>query len=83
MSEWGPSRSEMQQLGIELIEALSPLREKYPGLDLVCCYSLPRPGTEDTHAVSVASTIHDLHRVLEVLVHVARDVHEAATGTRL
>lgn len=75
-SEHGPDVDEMACLGFELRERIEPLLIKYPGLEVVCCYGLPRVGRPDVLATACVSTHedNDFKRVLVILVNVAKDV---------
>ena len=75
MTDPRPTKTELRELGIELMRTLQPVMEKHDGIRVVIAYSLPRadPGI---HGMSIACNELEPTLILQMLVHGARDVKE-------
>jgi hypothetical protein len=69
-----PTPEMMAAIAAEFEELMKPVQARYPGLEVVVCLAMPRPGRLGKHATSVGSTITNVHHIVELLVHSARDV---------
>jgi len=74
MTEGGPSKDELRQLGIELVKATRSVVEAHPGLEIIFSYALPREGQPGIFATSMATTSTDPQWMVVLLAHNAKEV---------
>lgn len=46
----------MQAIGLEIYKAVKPIRDKYPGMEVIFSFGLPREGNPDLIATAFAHT---------------------------
>jgi hypothetical protein len=73
-TELKPTKEELRKIGCELLGALASVREKYPTLELVVSYALPRENDATKLATSVAWKNMDPKNAIILLAHGAQEI---------
>lgn len=72
-----PTHLEMQRIGKQLHDAVKPIQKKYPGLEVIISYSVPREGSPGTLATAIAHTFESKDP-REIFLHLVKQLQTLA-----